>query len=142
MQCVLLRLALLFSLISVKRYFYDGFIELPEIRSYYDLESQNFLYTKDLFEQFFRYVKKLLGSQFKKITEVSFKNKNLLWSSKVSFNKLIGHVEDRLSRQQNDFNAKKLQELEKLYSNLESIILNVPNFKQVKQSKYFKQYIK
>lgn len=130
------------EIISVKRYFSDGFIEMPNIRSYYDLESQSFFYTKDLFEQYFNFVKTILGTKFKKFIEAPLKNQNLLWSSKESFDELINLVEDRFSRQQIDFNAKKLQDLEEFHSNLENLILNVQNFKQVKQSKFFKQYIK
>ncbi|MFX1395058.1 MAG: hypothetical protein ACFFAH_16010, partial [Promethearchaeota archaeon] len=130
------------KVISAKRYFYDGFVELPEIRSYVDLESQSLFYTKDLFEQFFHYIQKIFGNQIRKLEEVSFEKKNILWSSNKSFDKLIGHIENRLSRQQIDFNVKKLEDLEKFHSNLENVILNVLNFKQIKKSEFFKQYIK
>ncbi len=130
------------EIISVKRYFSDGFNEMPDIRSYYDLESQGFFYTKDLIEQYSHFVKTIIGNQFKKFIEVPFKNQDLLWSSKESFTELISRVEDRISRQQIDFNAKKLQDLKAFHSNLENLILNVQNFKQVKQSNFFKQYIK
>ncbi|TFF87897.1 MAG: hypothetical protein EU549_03965, partial [Promethearchaeota archaeon] len=130
------------EIISIKRYFFDGFVDLPEIRSYYDLESQSFFYTKDLFEQFFHYVKTVLGNQFKPIKETPIRNQNIFWTSTSNLDKLINNVEDRLSRQQINFNAQKLKELESFHSNLENIILNIQNFKQVKKSNFFKQYIK
>lgn len=131
------------NIISLKRYFYDGFYKAFSRKDYYDFEKKEFYYTKDLFEQYFIYTQKLFGKELKPFQKKKLKfNNEMFWTSEKNIKNLIFQVKDRISREQIDFDPKKLNKLVKFHSNLNEKILDIDNYKTIKQNEYFKKYVK
>ncbi|MHA1490787.1 MAG: hypothetical protein ACTSRI_14220 [Promethearchaeota archaeon] len=131
------------NIISLKRYFYDGIYKAFSRKDYYDFEKKEFFYTKDLFEQYFIYTKKLFGRELKPFQEKNKKfNNEMFWTSEKNIKNLIFQVKDRISREQIDFDPIKLNKLLKFHSNLIEVILDIDNYKTIKQTEYFKKYVK
>ncbi len=130
------------NLISLKRYFYDGFFKSATLKDFYDLDRKEFFYTKDLFDQYFRYIQKKFGSKLKVFEVSKIKNPEIFWSSEKDFKKLVEQVEDRVSREKLDFNVNKLQNLSKFHQNLQNVLIDVEKFKEIKNNDFFKKCIK
>lgn len=130
------------NLISLKRYFHDGFLKSFTLKHFYDLDKQEFFYTSDLFEQYFVYVQKILGTNLKTFKELSINHYNIFWPSETGFENLLKQVNNRISREQIDFNINNLNELLKFHLNLGKILLEPENFKEIKKKDFFKKYIK
>lgn len=130
------------DLISLRRYFYDGFLKSIALKEFYDLDKQEFFYTADLFEQYFIYVQKILGNNLKTFKELSINDQGIFWSPKKKIENLINQVNNRISREQNYFNINYLNELLKFHLNLKKILLESENFKEIKKKDFFIKYVK
>ncbi len=130
------------QLIILKRYYWDGFHEAYSRKNFYDFERNKFFYTKDLFNQFFKYVQKIFGVKLSSFKENSKKSKEKFWYSHYDMNYLIEMVNNRTYRQKIDLNFIRLTEILKLHLNLENIILNPENYKAIKKREFFKNYVK
>lgn len=130
------------NLISIKRYFYDGFFKSITLKDFYDLDKQEFFYTGDLFEQYFIYVQKVFGNELKTFEESITNRQKSFWSLEKSLNNLVKKVNDRVSREQIIFNIDKLSELLNFHLNLKKILLSPIKFKEINKKDFFKEYIK
>ncbi len=129
------------NLISLKRYFYDGFFKAFSRKDFYDFEKQEFFYTKDLFEQYFRYVQKIFSKNLKPFQEQSKIVQDQFWSSEKDIKHFVNRVNDRCSREQVDLNPKKLNELLRIHSNLKDLFLDSENFQTIRHQEFFKNYV-
>ncbi|TFF99385.1 MAG: hypothetical protein EU541_05040 [Promethearchaeota archaeon] len=130
------------DLISIKRFFYNGFLKSIILRNFYDLNDQQFFYTKDLFNEYFLYTKKILGKELSNFKEIKTKDQNTFWSSNKDIHSLVELVEDRKSREQIDFNINNINDLISFFQNLKNILLDLERFKEMKNRDFFKKYIK
>lgn len=130
------------DLISLKRYFLDGFFKSLAIKDFYDLDKQVFFYTKDLFYEYFVYVQKVFGNELKTFKETMKYRQNSFWSLEKNINNLVKRVNDRISREQTNFNIDKLNELINFHLNLNKILLSPSKFKEINKKEFFKEYIK
>ncbi len=130
------------NIISLKRYFFDGFITPSELKDFYDISNKEFFYTSDLFEQYFIYINKILGNELKTIKEKKFNNHKIFWSTKKNFKNLIKQIDDRISREQIDFDVNKLSKLSNFHQNLEKLIVDYDKFKLLKTQDFFQKYVK
>lgn len=130
------------SVILGNRYFHSGYLPVFSMKSFYDLESKRFFYTKDLFNHFLDYVKQTLGGKIK-IPEIKpndlqekwlLREKNLLNLSKV--------VNIRVSKEKHKLDIKNLNKLVEFHSNLKEYLLDVKRFKESKLKKFFESYVK
>ena len=137
-------LSTLFSenLVSLKRYFLDGFYESPELRDFYDLDNQEFFYTSDLFNQYFIYVQKIFEQELSAFKEINLTNPKGFSLSENSPKNLIKHVDDRISREQTEFDINKINDLLKFHLNLIDYLLEPDRFKEVKTEAFFRKYIR
>jgi hypothetical protein len=128
---------------SFKRYFYDGFLLAYSRKDYYDFDNHQYFYTKDLFDQFFKYINKIIGMNLETFSEIS-KGSNFLrnfWIEGADMNLLVDKVQDRVAREQVNYNSTEIQKLLNFYLNLKETIINVNKFNEIKKEGFFKTKI-
>ena len=129
------------DLLNIKRMFFHGCLFAYSLKDYYDFENSNFFYTKDLFEQYFLFVKKLFGKDKTKINYKKESYETLVYN-KEDIEKLIKSSRDRDSREQNDYKIQNVHQLSEFHKNLNTNLLGIEQFKNIKKSVFFKKYIK
>jgi len=125
-----------------KSYLWSGYIEALSSKNFYDFYQKNFFYTKDIFEQFFRYIQKKFGTQLEIPEERGFNQKDRLWSNEKSMLNLVKKVNNRFFRENYDFNISHLNRLLDFHLNLKNYLQDTLKFKDIKQEYYFENYIK
>ncbi|MHA1240271.1 MAG: hypothetical protein ACTSQU_05695 [Promethearchaeota archaeon] len=130
------------NIISFKRYYWSGFLEAFTRKDFYDFEREAFYYTKDLFEQYFIYLKKTLGDMHNKITEFPNKSLEKFWLKEKTITDLIKQVEDRIKSENNGLNINDLHQVLEFSAELEENILNIDKFKRSQEQDFFKNYVK
>ncbi len=129
------------DLIDTRRMFFHGCLFAYSLKDYFDFENASFFYTKDLFEQYYLFIKKIFGQGFNKIEynkdfyeDLGYNNNN--------FTDLIENIRDRESREQNNYNIKDIYQLGEFHQNLNIYLLNQEKYKIIKKSPFFKKYVK
>jgi hypothetical protein len=130
------------NIIRLKRYYYDGFQVSSRAKDYYDLEKKEFFYTKDLFKQYLNYIQVIFGEKLKSYIEPHERYENFFWSPKKNFKKLIEIVDDRLTREQKEFDNNKLNNLGEFFVELRQNLINPEKLKIMKKEPFFKKYVK
>jgi len=130
------------ELISIRRYFYDGFLPAYSRRDFYDFDKQTFFYTKDLFIQYFQYCKQLFSSKINKFQEAIENSSNMIMSKENDMNALVKHLDDRISRENVDFNINNLKELSNFYYNMDKILLDSKELNKQRKMAFFNQFIR
>ncbi|MFW9989293.1 MAG: hypothetical protein ACFFC3_11605, partial [Candidatus Odinarchaeota archaeon] len=124
-----------------KSFLWSGFNIAFSLKNYYDFHSKQFLYTRDLFEQYFLSIQKFLGESIKiPQDKPTFSEK--FWSEERSISNLIKKVNNRVLREHIDYNKSHLNKLLDFHLNLEKNLIDIEKFKEIKQEYYFKNYIK
>jgi len=130
------------NLISVKRYLWSYLQQAFSRKDFYDLEQKEFFYIKDLFLQFFKNVRSILGEVQKPLSEVQNIHHNIFWSKEEDISHLIKSVEDRIRGEHVDLSVNKLNDLVEFHNKLEENLLNLSEFKESQEKFFFKNYIK
>ena len=130
------------NLISVKRYLWSYVIKAYSRKDFYNLEQNEFFYTKDLFEQYFLNVRSILGEAQKPLPEVPNTVLTRFWSKEDDLPNLIKSVEDRVRNERVDLDLDNLRNLVELNKHLKDKILNLEGFKTSREKSFFKNYIK
>ena len=129
------------DIIQAKLYLGSGIYPAFSLKNFYDLQSEQFFYTKDLFEQFLLYAQRLLGEPLTPIKEDQTFQFNL-WTKEKNISNFIQNVNDRALREHSDFNTSQLNTLLDFHLNLEENLLDIGRFREDKQRYFFKNYIK
>ncbi|MHA1257992.1 MAG: hypothetical protein ACTSPS_20610, partial [Promethearchaeota archaeon] len=130
------------NLISVKRYLWSYVIKAFSRKDFYNLEQNEFFYTKDLFEQYFLNVRSILGEVQKQLPEVLITDLTKFWSKEDNLPALIKSVEDRVRNERIDFDLDNLHNLVEFNKLLKDKILDLKGFKTSYEKSFFKNYIK
>ncbi|MFX0003669.1 MAG: hypothetical protein ACFE9J_09300 [Candidatus Hermodarchaeota archaeon] len=130
------------DLLYFKRYFTSGIQPTLLIKEFYDFDRNEFFYTKDLFEQSFFYIKKVWGDYIKPNKEFKTTKQEKFWSKEKNVIKLVQSVAKRISYEQSEFAIEKINDLIKFNDTLKKNLLDSQKFKSVKQTRFFKTYIK
>ncbi|MFX1389654.1 MAG: hypothetical protein ACFE9Z_06275 [Promethearchaeota archaeon] len=130
------------NIIKCKLYLWSGFNEAFSRKDFYDLEQENFFYTKDLFNQFYLNIKSTLRTDIQQISESSSKISRNLFESQKSIPHLINKIENRISKENADFNLSNLNRLIEFNRNLTENLLEIEKFKKQKKEFFFRNYIK
>ena len=128
------------KIIFLKIYYSSFFNPTFSLKDFYDLEQEEFFYTKDLFEQFYLYIKKTFDVECKPIKKFPSNTKQHYWE-KLNISHLISHIENRISKEHIDFNLKNMNQLFIFHNNLKASIKNVDSFKGVKKEYFYHNYI-
>jgi len=130
------------NLLSLRRYFFDGFFKPYSRRDFYDFEKNEFFYTQDLYKEYFKYSKAIFGKKLKKLDYVENKKESLFWiKEKKDMNLLVEEITDRVSREKIEFSIKEFEELKNFHQSLTSTLLNNEKFNDKKQEVFFQKYI-
>ncbi len=130
------------NLLSLRRYFFDGFFKPYSRRDFYDFEKNEFFYTQDLFKEYFKYTKAIFGQKLKELEYVENKKESLFWFKEKNYmDSLVEEITDRVSREKIEFSLKEFEELKNFHQKLTSNLLNNRKFKEKKQDSFFQKYI-
>jgi len=130
------------NLISIKRYLWSYLQQAFSRKDFYDLEKNEFFYTKDLFKQFFQNVRNILGDMQKPLPELQSMEQKRFWSEVKDVSYLIKEVEDRVRNETLDLSSENLRKLFEFHNLLGKNILNIEEFKKSQEKFFFKNYIK
>jgi len=130
------------DIILFKQFLTRGFTEAFSRKDFYDLERQEFFYSKDLFEQFFVYVQKILGNKLKPLQVNQNKIEKSFWSNEKNIQYLIKQVENRIRSENIDLNTNNLHRVLEFSAELEENIFDIDRFKKSQGEYFFKNYIK
>jgi len=132
------------SIITIKRYFWRGFIRISELlaRDFYDFKNNQFYYSEDIFNQLLIYSQKIFGEKLE-WPDYSLKNNvnGFFWSEKQSMDSLVNAVKDRISHQEIDFSLKEIEDLSEFRKNIETILFDRAKFIDLKAKQFFNRYI-
>jgi len=130
------------SIVYAKSYLWCGIIQSFSRKNFYDFNTNQFFYTKDLYEQFFLYVQKVLGKPFK----INKKRKNRfqgkLWASRNTISKIVNDIHYHDEIEKVDVNTTNLDKLLRFEIALKDSLLDDIKFREIKKGKIFNEYIK
>jgi hypothetical protein len=130
------------DLISLRRYFFDGFFKPYSRKDFYDFEKIEFFYTQDLFHEFFKYIKAIFGNKKQISKHMKNKKEFMFWDNEEkTFNWLIHEIKDRSSREAIDFSLVKFEKLKIFHQKLRSVLLNNKRLNIMNKAEFFQQYI-
>ncbi len=132
------------DLLSLERFFFNGFVPPLLIKDFYDFDEQKFFYTKDLYEQYYLYALKVFGKENSQEKYTDKYNSKLIWNTdrNISIEKLIFLVRRRVYSEKFETESDILRELQEFYKNMESIIINKNLFAQNKKATFFEKFVR
>lgn len=123
--------------------FYTGKFQAPYSRKdFYDLEQENFYYTKDLFEQFYPYVIKTFDKEVSRVKESSNEVKSKFWENYKSISHLTNQIEKRVSREHLDLSRESLNNLLEYHADLNNNLREKEKFLYYRNEYFFTNHIK
>jgi len=130
------------NIVYAKSYLWCGKIQARSRKNFYDFNTNQFFYSKDLYEQFFLYVQKVLGKplKIKKERENRFQEK--FWGSQSDMSKLAREMNYHDEIEKVDLNSSNLNKLLKFETSLKNYLLDDIKFKEFKKGKIYNKYIK
>ncbi|MFX1317372.1 MAG: hypothetical protein ACFE9T_16025, partial [Promethearchaeota archaeon] len=129
------------NIISFKRYAWDGFLHTFSRKDFYDFNKKEFFYTKDLFKEFFLYIKSICGEELKELKEKPVGTAKH-WLIKESLINLIKKINKRINSESFVFHPEDIQKLVNFHLDLEKYFTNKEELQLIKEENFFKQYIK
>ncbi len=110
-------------------------------KNYYDYDNNKFFYTKELFEQYFLYAKKVLGEALPSI-QIKPHSYTKFWSKEKNLPLLTKKANERVLKESFNLDISQLKKLVNFHSNLNQNLCDIEKFKQIKQDSFFKDHIK
>ncbi len=131
------------DLISLERFFFDGFVPPLSIKEFYDFDEQKFFYTKDLCDQYYLYALKAFGNESSKENFVDKHDSKLIWSmdENISIDDLISLVRRRVYSEKFEIELEHLRDLQDFNVNIENVLINKNTFSLSKQSPFFEKFV-
>lgn len=130
------------AILYAKSYLWSGFNTLFSSRSFYNFNTKEFFYTKDLYNQFLLYVKGVFGEEIKFLNEVDNNLGEKFWSKEKNILNFVEKVNNRVSRQNLDFNVNHLHQLLEFHLRLSEFLIDDKKFKRSKQNISYKNFVK
>jgi len=122
--------------------FFHGFLFAYTLKDFYDFENNSFFYTRDLFEQYFSFVDKLVKEDVQEIKYIKKSMDKTLFDKEKNIDKLVDNVRDRSSREQIDFTINTIYKLSEFHKNLLKNLSDIESYKVLKKSPFFENYIR
>ncbi len=129
------------DLLSFKRYSWNGFLRTFSRKDFYDFQNKEFFYTRDLYDQYFLYVRRTLGEELKPIKDC-LTTIPRIWSYTASMSTLAKKVRMRIKKDEISFDAIDLQNLINFNLNLVKILTGKQFFIHNRKEIFFKRYIR
>ncbi len=128
------------NIISFKRFTWDGFLHTFSRKDFYNFEKKEFFYTKDLYDQYFLYVRRILGEEIN-TTQKKITNTEKLWLSNINMKELVNKVNQRAKSEKYDFIPKYIQQLEVFNFNLEKTFYDKQILSNILKEEFSARYI-
>ncbi|MFX1316484.1 MAG: hypothetical protein ACFE9T_11510 [Promethearchaeota archaeon] len=131
------------NLIDFKRVYWSGIVIFANaFTDFYDYNTHEFFYNKDLFKHYFLYIQKILGEppEIRQDTPNTFRNK--IWKIEKNFKDLSLEVEKHFEEEKIQSSKKELDKLLQFHENLTPIILNKKLVSSTNQTTILKKHIK
>jgi hypothetical protein len=129
------------EIILFKRYIFSTIYQGSPLYSFYDFTKNQFHYTKDLFQQFEKYVKNSLRNKIQGKSGIPDTRNYLdvIWNMprNNSINDLVNNVNSRVQRENLQFHSSQLKSLTNFFNKL-----NFKNLINGLDNDLFQQYIK
>jgi len=125
-----------------KFFLWTGMIKGFLSKNFYDFGQKEFFFTKDLYDQYFLYVKNIFGSYLESWKEEKNENQECFWSKEKNLLDLVKKVNDRVMSENHDYNETHLNKLIDFHENQKNYLLNKEKFKMLKQEYFFTNFIK
>ena len=129
------------NIISFRRYSFDSFLHSFSRKDFYDFNKNEFFYSKDLFNQYFLYIREILGEELKPFEEKSVIPLNF-WPKNKNMTSLIKKLNRRINSEIVSFNTRDIQELLNFHQNIDKYLLNEEKIEVTKREKFFKHHVK
>jgi len=111
-------------------------------KNFYDFEKKQFFYTKDLYEQFFKYVQKTFGENLTPLSKRMNRIQDKFWSKEKRFLNLIEKMRFNDQMEHIDLSIDSLNSLKDLHSSLTQNLLYENKFREIKTEYFFKNFVK
>ena len=112
------------------------------LRHFYDFEHNQFFYTDDLFEEYFKFVSKILGEKISTKQIIPYTTLEKLWENDIDIKELITNTNRRAKYEQLEELKNHAHSLFEFRNQLIPLLLDVKQFKLKKEESYFQNYIK
>ncbi|TXT62583.1 MAG: hypothetical protein BAJALOKI3v1_540001 [Promethearchaeota archaeon] len=130
------------NLISLRRFFFDGFFQPYSRKDFYDFEKKKFFYTQDLFDQFFKYTKAIFGKKLLDYENVKNERERIFWKGNdKDFNNLTNKIKDRISREKISFDLSRFEKLKNFHQQITANLLDNEKFNIINKKDFFQQYV-
>lgn len=130
------------QILYCKSYLWSGMVDALSSKNFYDFENYKFFYTKDLYEQYFLYIRSVLGEDLEPINQNINKNQTIFWSKSKAIMNLVKKVNSRAKSEKYEFNKEVIDNLLKFCLDLNLNLLNEDKFVENKQESFFSNYVK
>ncbi|MFX1569779.1 MAG: hypothetical protein ACFFCV_15585, partial [Promethearchaeota archaeon] len=130
------------NLLYGKSYMWKGWNYALSRKNFYNFDSKQFFYTKDLFPQFFLNVQRILGDSLKLLPKNNEKSSDIFWSKEKYFSRLLNVMNYNDKKENIDLSILHLTELLNFNKNLTENLLDLNEFKIIKDKYFYKNHIK
>lgn len=131
------------DLVSFNRIYWGGLDTSRFIlRDFYDFDTKRIFYNKDLYDQFFLYMKRSLGEVSEIPHEIPHSMQRKLWYTKKTLSNLSKEVEKRYSLENIQHDKISFDTLLKFHTNLSSNLMNNNLSPDITQSSIIDRYVK
>ena len=129
------------NIIYGKSFIWSGFNVAFSLKNYYDFNSKQFFYTKDLFKQYLLFIQNLLEGPLPFIQDkrTSFAK---FWSKEKDLSDFVKKTNERVLFEPVDLNITQLKRLVDFHFNLSQDLCDIGRFKEIRQEPFFKKYVK
>ncbi len=135
--------------LKLRRVFYDGIFTAFSNRDYYDFASSEFLYTKDLFKEFYNYVFELFDIYRLSLKPLKILEQNndslfingFLESKKLNMNDLLQKLTIRISKEKIDLSRDNLYILSEFFYDFDSNLKDINVIKNLRNNKIINKYL-
>ena len=132
------------DIILCKHFLSANFDEYFTMKEFYNLENQEFFYTKDLFEQSYLSIKKLSHKKLNPILEINSKHTQKFWENDIDLERLLTQVQKyRYTFEKNaNISFLWLNNLLTFNQKLQTNLTDVESIKLARKQDFFRTYVK
>jgi len=131
------------DLLSFKRIYWGGLIYFQRaFKNFYDYDTNQFFYNKDLYGQYYKYVENSLGDVPKIADEKRGTIERKLWYTEKNMKDLTNEVEERFSHENIDHDIASFNSLVALHTSLTSNLVSKKLMSNNNQTAIIEKYIK
>ena len=130
------------NLLYGKSYLWIGWIPAISRKNFYNFDTKQFFYSKDLFNQFFLYIQQIFGEVPQILSKEPNKAQEIFWSKEKSFFRLMQAMQYYDRKENIDLTQPNLMNLADFNSQIKEFLLQPDALKNTKTEYFYKNYVK